>query len=81
MIQIPMSEAEFRAKSAELKQKYDLDLTEPAGKLTRSGVTAGYTHHNGILTVHIVDKPFFISSEYCEQQIEEWLGKSEVTAV
>ncbi len=74
MIQVKMTEAEFSAKARELKQNYDLDLTEPAGRVTKDGVTAGYTHYNGLLTVHILDKPFFISTEYCEQKLHEWLG-------
>ncbi len=76
MIQMTMSEEEFRAKAQELKQKYDLELTEPAGRITRDGVAAGYTHYNGLLTVHILDKPGFISTEYCEQQIREFLQQS-----
>jgi len=76
MIQVPMTLAEFSEKARELKQKHDLDLTEPAGRITKDGVTAGYTLHNGLLTVHILDKPFFISTEYCEQKLQEWLSAS-----
>lgn len=75
MIQVKMSDDEFNAKARELKQKYDLDLAGPAGRITKDGVTAGYTHYAGTLTVHILDKPFFISTEYCEQQLQEWLSK------
>lgn len=74
MIQLPMTQAEFSEKARELKQKHDLDLTEPAGRITKDGVTAGYTHYNGTLTVHILEKPFFISTEYCEQKLQEWLS-------
>ena len=74
MIQVKMTEAEFNAKALELKQRYNLDLTEPAGRITRDGVSAGYTHYEGTLTVHIIDKPAFISTEYCEKQLEEWLA-------
>ncbi len=77
MIQVNMTETEFSAKARELKEKYDLDLTEPAGRITKDGVTAGYTHYNGMLTVHILDKPFFISTEYCEQKLQEWLATRE----
>ncbi len=76
MIQITMTEAQFSARARELKQRFDLDLTEPAGKITKDGVTAGYTHYNDTLTVHILDKPFFISTEYCEQKLQEWLARS-----
>lgn len=81
MIQVNMTETEFQAKARELKQKYDLDLTEPAGRITKDGVTAGYTLHGDKLTVHILDKPFFISTEYCEQKLQEWLAGSASTHV
>ena len=74
MIQVKMTDAEFSAKARELKQRYDLELTEPAGRITKDGVSAGYTHYAGTLTVHIIDKPFFISTEYCEQKLQEWLA-------
>ena len=76
MIQMPMSEEEFQAKARELKQKYNLDLTQPAGRITKDGVAAGYTHYQGTLTVHILDKPGFISTEYCEQKLREFLEQS-----
>ena len=73
MIQVTMSDAEFKAKAAELEQKHGLHLTGPAGKISKDGVTAGYTHHDGILTVHVIDKPFFVTTAYCEQKLEEFL--------
>ena len=73
MIQVKMTQAEFSAKARELKQRYNLDLTEPAGRITKDGVSAGYTHYQGTLTVHILDKPVFVSTEYCEQKLQEWL--------
>ena len=75
MIQIPMSETQFQSRARELKEKFDLELTEPAGRITKDGVTAGYTLYNGMLTVHILDKPFFISTQYCEQKLQEWLAR------
>ena len=74
MIQVRMTPTEFAKRAAELNEKFGLTLTDPAGQITRDGVTAGYTHYNNILTIHIVDKPVFISTEYCEQKVEEWLG-------
>ena len=73
MVQFAMSDSEFEAKAKELHLKHGLDLIGPAGKVTMDGVTAGYTHYRGTLTVHIIDKPFFITTEYCEQKLEEWL--------
>ena len=74
MIQVRMSNQEFIERAEELKRKYDIALTDSVGQVSRDGITAGYTHYNGILTIHIVDKPFFISTEYCEQKLQEWLS-------
>ncbi len=74
MIQVRMTTDEFEQRAAELHERYGIALTDPVGQVTKDGVTAGYTHYNDVLTVHIVDKPFFISTEYCEQQLQEWLA-------
>ena len=74
MIRVPMTDAEFAAKAAELQTKLGVSLTGPAGKITKDGVTAGYTHWDNTLTVHIIDKPFFVTTEYCEQKLQEWLS-------
>ena len=80
MIQVPMTNAEFAEKAAELQQRFGLTLTGVAGKITKDGVTAGYTHSDDLLTVHIIDKPFFISTAYCEQKLQEWLQTGEAEA-
>ena len=28
----------------------------------------------GLLRVTILDKPFFVTTEYCEEQLKGWLG-------
>lgn len=68
-----MTAQQFEQKAAELHRNHGLTLTETAGRIEKDGVTAGYTHYNELLTVHIIDKPAFISTVYCEQQIAEWL--------
>ena len=72
MVMVHMTEAEFNAKAAELRQQ-GISLPGPIGKISRDGVTAAYTHANETLTVHIVDKPAFISRVYCERRLEDWL--------
>jgi hypothetical protein len=74
MVQVHMTSTKFEQKAAELQEKHGLTLTETAGRIEKDGVTAGYTHYNDTLTVHIIDKPVFISTAYCEQQIAEWLN-------
>lgn len=73
MIQVQMSPAVFAAKAAELKTRLGIEITERVGTISNEGVTAAYTHHNDTLTVHIVDKPAFVSRAYCERRLEEWL--------
>lgn len=73
MLLVQMTEEEFRAKAAELKQLQGISLSGPVGKISKDGVTAGYTHANDTLTVHIIEKPIFVSRVYCERRIEDWL--------
>lgn len=72
MVMVHMTEAEFNAKAAELRQQ-GISVPGPIGKVSRDGVTAAYTHANETLTVHILDKPAFISRVYCERRLEDWL--------
>jgi hypothetical protein len=37
------------------------------------GVKADYLYKDGILTVTIVDKPFFLTEEACEKVLRSWL--------
>jgi hypothetical protein len=74
MIQIPMTEAEFDATAAKLQQEQGIALSGHEGKITKMGVTAGYQYADGHLRVTILDKPFFVSTDYCEEQLKGWLG-------
>ncbi len=73
MIQIPLTPEAYAAKAAELQQQ-GIALTGTEGKLSKSGVTAGYSYKDGLLTVEILDKPFFVTTEYCEEQLKKFLG-------
>ncbi len=75
MVLVRMTEEEFTAKAAELESTQGISLSGPVGKISRDGVTAGYTHANDTLTVHILEKPIFVSRAYCERRIEDWLTK------
>lgn len=77
MIQVEMSAAQFAAKAEELRESFGIPIVGKVGTISRQGVTAAYTHHNDTLTVHIVDKPAFISRTYCERRLEEWLVGAE----
>ena len=73
MIQIPLTEAEFAETTVRLEQQQGITLTGTEGKITKMGVTAGYQYADGLLRVTILDKPFFVTTEYCEEQLKAWL--------
>jgi hypothetical protein len=74
MIQIPMTEDEFAAASQRIEQQHGIKLEGPEGKISKMGVTAGYQYLDGLLRVTILDKPFFVSTEYCEEQLKGYLA-------
>ncbi len=75
MLLMQMTEEEFHVKVEELSRLKGIHLLGPVGKVTKDGVTAGYTHAHNTLTVHIIEKPIFVSRAYCECRIEDWLAK------
>ncbi len=74
MIQIPLTPEAFAAKATQLKAEQGIALNGTEGKLTKSGVTAAYVYQEGLLTVEILEKPFFVSTDYCEDQLRKFLG-------
>lgn len=75
MIQIPLTEDEFTATAARVEQQQGITLTGNEGKITKMGVTAAYQYAEGLLRVTILDKPFFVTTEYCEEQLKAFLAK------
>jgi hypothetical protein len=75
MIQIPLTEEEFAATAARVEQQQGITLTGNEGKITKMGVTAAYQYADGLLRVTILDKPFFVTTEYCEEQLKAFLAK------
>ena len=73
MIQIPLTPDQFAALAAKAEQQ-GMPLTGDEGKITKMGVTAGYQYAEGLLRVTILDKPFFVTTEYCEEQLKAFLG-------
>ena len=37
------------------------------------GVTAAYEYAEGLLKIDILEKPFFVTTEYCEQELRKFL--------
>ncbi len=74
MIQISLTPDAFAAKAEQLKAQQGINLTGEEGKISKSGVTAGYVYKDGMLSVDILEKPFFLTTEYCEEQLKKFLG-------
>jgi len=74
MIQIPLTPEAYAATSAVLAEKQGIALTGDEGKITKMGVTAGYKYAEGLLSITLLDKPFFVTTEYCEEQIKNWFA-------
>lgn len=73
MIQLTLTPEEFATKSVQLEQQQGIALTGNEGKITKMGVTAGYQYAEGVLKITILDKPFFVTTDYCEEQLNNWL--------
>jgi hypothetical protein len=74
-MQIPISPDDLAAAAARLQQRQGIVLTLPEGKIAQMGVTAAYRYADGILTVDILEKPFFVSTAYCEEQLKAFLSQ------
>lgn len=75
MIQIPLTPEEFTARRQQLQREHGITLEGNEGKITKSGVTAAYRYAEGLLKVNILEKPFFVSTDYCEEQLKTFLAK------
>jgi hypothetical protein len=75
MIEIPLTPEQFAALAAKVLEEQGIALTGDEGKLTKMGVTASYQYKDGTLSVAILEKPFFVSTDYCEEQLKKALGQ------
>lgn len=74
MIQIPLTPEEFTATAARLREQQKIEIAGEQGVIEKFGVKGDYAYANGILSVTILDKPFFLSVEQCEHQLRSWLA-------
>ena len=74
MIQIHLSREDFERKSSYLEEKQGVKLSGDQGTIEKRGVKATYTYGDGLLTVEIIDKPFFVTTAYCEEQLHKLLA-------
>jgi hypothetical protein len=74
MIEVPLTEAQFAAAAQRL-QAYGVNLTGTTGTLSRDGITARYNYANGVLTIEILEKPFFLPVSVIESQMRGYIQK------
>jgi hypothetical protein len=73
MIEIAISPEEFKVKAALLRERQGIVIHGTEGVIEKMGVKASYLYKDGLLSISILDKPFFLSDEMCEQQLRAWL--------
>jgi hypothetical protein len=74
MIQLPLSPEEFAATATRLRERHQIEISGTGGTIEKFGVKGDYVYANGILSITILEKPFFLSAEQCEHQLRSWLG-------
>ena len=74
MIQIVMTPEEFATKAGKLAKEQGLAMTGNEGTVSKMGVTAAYKYADGMLSVSILEKPFFVTEEYCESELKKVMG-------
>lgn len=74
MIEVSLTEAQFAEASRRL-QAAGVNLSGPSGTLSRDGITARYNYANGVLTIAVVDKPFFLPLSVIESQMRGYIEK------
>jgi hypothetical protein len=72
-MQVKMTQGEFDAVAARLKSQ-GIDLSGPTGTIEKMGVKAGYAYDGETLTVEVMEKPVFVTREYVEEKLKEWLA-------
>ena len=76
MIQLPLTPDQFAHHAAKLAEQ-GINITGNEGTISKMGVTAAYKYAEDLLTINILEKPFFVTTEYCEQQLKTALGIKE----
>ena len=74
MVEVPLTEAQFDEASRRLRAA-GIDISGPAGTLSRDGITAKYSYTNGMLTIEITEKPFFLPLSVIESKMRGYIEK------
>lgn len=70
-----MTDAQFAAAAQRLRS-YGVELSGPTGTLSKSGITAKYTHADGKLTIEIVDRPFLLPPSVIEGKMKAYIEQA-----
>ncbi len=73
MIQIPLTPEQFQSKAAQIAAQQGINLIGHEGTIEKMGVKANWVYEEGMLTINIVDKPFFMSESMVEEQLKKFL--------
>jgi hypothetical protein len=73
MIQIPLTPEEFQSKANQLAEQQGIAIAGTEGTIEKMGVTASYRYENGLLTIHILQKPMFLTEAMCENALRSML--------
>lgn len=74
MIEVPLTQMQFDEASQRLRAA-GIDISGPAGMLSRDGISARYSYANGVLTIEVVEKPFFLPLSVIESQMRGYIEK------
>ena len=74
MVEVPLTETQFDEASRRLRAA-GINISGTAGTLSRDGITANYSYANGVLTIEVVDKPFFLPVSVIEAQMRGYIEK------
>ena len=74
MIEIPMTPEQYASAGQQLQAKQGVALTGNEGTLSKMGVTAAYKYDGAHLSINILEKPFFLSEDFCEAEIKKFVS-------
>jgi hypothetical protein len=72
-MQVEMSEEQFAAVAAKAKAQ-GIDLEGREGTIEKMGVKARWSFDGSLLTVEVLEKPFFLSLEAVEERLRSALS-------
>lgn len=67
-MQVPMSESEF-ASVVRRAEAQGIQLSGRDGVIKKMGVTARWAYNGSLLTVEVLEKPFFLSKDAVEERV------------